>query len=81
MPDGRTTVRFLGATRTVTGSRFLIAIGGARLVVDCGMYQGSRELRRRKSLPSRRHRSLVARAQDIRPPMFGSFGSCQAGRA
>jgi metallo-beta-lactamase family protein len=42
-----TTLRFLGATRTVTGSRFLIESGDGRILVDCGLYQGSRELRRR----------------------------------
>jgi metallo-beta-lactamase family protein len=38
---------FLGATRTVTGSRFLVTANGSTLLVDCGMYQGERELRRR----------------------------------
>jgi metallo-beta-lactamase family protein len=43
-----TGLRFLGATGTVTGSRFLItSASGARILVDCGMYQGRRELRRR----------------------------------
>ncbi len=45
-----TAVRFLGATRTVTGSRFLIE-GSARILVDCGMYQGEREIRRRNWAP------------------------------
>lgn len=40
-------IRFLGASRTVTGSRFLVETGATRLLVDCGMYQGERELRRR----------------------------------
>ena len=47
MSDLPTSLRFLGATRTVTGSRFLVETGEARLLVDCGMYQGDRELRRR----------------------------------
>jgi len=38
---------FLGATGTVTGSRFLIEAGGARVLVDCGLYQGLADLRRR----------------------------------
>jgi metallo-beta-lactamase family protein len=42
---------FLGAAGTVTGSRFLIEHAGARLLVDCGMYQGERELRRRNWEP------------------------------
>lgn len=38
---------FLGATGTVTGSRFLVAQGEHRLLVDAGLYQGLPELRRR----------------------------------
>lgn len=42
---------FLGATGTVTGSRFLVEAGGARILVDCGLYQGRRELRNRNWAP------------------------------
>ena len=38
---------FLGATGTVTGSRFLIDTPDARVLVDCGLYQGLKELRLR----------------------------------
>ncbi|HWC35078.1 MAG TPA: MBL fold metallo-hydrolase [Mycobacteriales bacterium] len=38
---------FLGAADCVTGSRFLIRSGGVALLVDCGLFQGLRELRRR----------------------------------
>jgi metallo-beta-lactamase family protein len=38
---------FLGATQTVTGSKFLLEHQGRRLLVDCGLYQGEREWRRR----------------------------------
>ena len=38
---------FLGATGTVTGSRFLIETDEARVLVDCGLYQGIADLRRR----------------------------------
>jgi metallo-beta-lactamase family protein len=41
------TLRFLGGTGTVTGSKFLIESGGRRVLVDCGLFQGERELRRR----------------------------------
>ena len=40
------TLTFLGATGTVTGSRFLVESGGARVLVECGLYQGLREHRR-----------------------------------
>ena len=38
---------FLGASGTVTGSRFLVEWEGERLLVDCGLYQGLAHLRRR----------------------------------
>lgn len=38
---------FLGAAGTVTGSCFLLEHGGSRVLVDAGLYQGPRELRRR----------------------------------
>ena len=41
------TIEFLGAAGTVTGSKFLVAAGGRRLLVDCGLYQGLKELRLR----------------------------------
>jgi metallo-beta-lactamase family protein len=34
-------LRFLGGARTVTGSRFLLVTPRARVLVDCGMFQGS----------------------------------------
>jgi metallo-beta-lactamase family protein len=35
-------VRFHGAAHTVTGSQHLLEINGARLLLDCGLYQGRR---------------------------------------
>jgi len=37
----------LGATQTVTGSKFLIETKDRRILVDCGLFQGSKELRLR----------------------------------
>lgn len=37
--DGGLTLRFLGANRQVTGSCHYLKTGGARLLVDCGMFQ------------------------------------------
>ena len=39
-----TTVEFLGAAGTVTGSKFLVESDGRKLPVDCGLYQGLKEL-------------------------------------
>jgi metallo-beta-lactamase family protein len=38
---------FHGAAGTVTGSRFLLDVAGARLLVDCGLFQGAKEIRAR----------------------------------
>ncbi|MHB1126383.1 MAG: MBL fold metallo-hydrolase RNA specificity domain-containing protein [Bacillota bacterium] len=40
-------LHFLGAARTVTGSCYLIETGATRFLVDCGMFQGSKEIRER----------------------------------
>ncbi len=40
-------LHFLGATGTVTGSCFLLEAAGARVMVDCGMFQGPKEIRER----------------------------------
>jgi metallo-beta-lactamase family protein len=40
-------LRFLGATGTVTGSRYLVRAGGRQLLVDCGLFQGYKQLRLR----------------------------------
>ena len=37
----------LGAAQTVTGSKYLLQHGDRRILVDCGLFQGLKELRRR----------------------------------
>jgi metallo-beta-lactamase family protein len=37
----------MGAARTVTGSKYLVEHGGKRILVDCGLFQGLKELRLR----------------------------------
>jgi metallo-beta-lactamase family protein len=38
-------ITFHGAARTVTGSKFLLEAGPARVLVDCGLFQGLKPLR------------------------------------
>jgi metallo-beta-lactamase family protein len=40
-------ITFHGATDTVTGSRYLVELDGARILVDCGLFQGPKKLRMR----------------------------------
>lgn len=40
-------ITFLGATGTVTGSKYLVEYNGTKVLVDCGLFQGHKELRLR----------------------------------
>src|SRR5437773_4151098 len=42
---------FLGAAGSVTGSKYLVEAAGKRLLVDCGIFQGSQELQDRNYKP------------------------------
>jgi len=41
-----TTLTFLGATGQVTGSCYLLETGSSRILLDCGLFQGSKETER-----------------------------------
>ena len=49
MPD--LSLTFLGAAGTVTGSKHLLEVDGRRILVDCGLFQGLKELRVRNWEP------------------------------
>ncbi len=52
---------FLGATGSVTGSRYLLECGDHRLLIDCGLFQGFKQLRLRNwAAPSFDPRTLDA---------------------
>src|SRR5688500_9732248 len=40
-------IRFLGATNTVTGSKYLVSANARSLLVDSGLFQGFKQLRLR----------------------------------
>ncbi len=42
---------FLGAARTVTGSKHLVDVDGQRVLIDCGLFQGLKDLRLRNWSP------------------------------
>jgi metallo-beta-lactamase family protein len=44
-------ITFLGAARTVTGSKYLLEVNDSRILVDCGLFQGLKELRQRNWEP------------------------------
>src|SRR6185503_11335428 len=44
-------IQFLGATRTTTGSMYLIDVNGQQLLLECGLFQGRRE----ESIERNRH--------------------------
>ncbi|MBI2264202.1 MAG: MBL fold metallo-hydrolase [Armatimonadetes bacterium] len=61
------TLQFLGATGTVTGSKYLLTTDSERALVDCGLFQGLKELRRRNwdpfpADPESIHRVLLTHA-------------------
>lgn len=46
-----TRLTFLGAAQTVTGSKYLLEAADANVLIDCGMFQGLKELREKNWAP------------------------------
>ena len=44
-------LKFLGATETVTGSKYLLTVDQQKILVDCGLFQGPKALRERNWQP------------------------------
>jgi hypothetical protein len=68
---GHMKLQFLGATDTVTGSRYLLHQRPRHLLVDCGLFQGYKQLRLRNWAPAPvrggRHRTRDPDARPHRP--------------
>jgi metallo-beta-lactamase family protein len=47
---GPPTLQFLGASGTVTGSKYLVRHRGQQVLLDCGLFQGLKEVRLRNWL-------------------------------
>ena len=45
------TLQFLGAAGGVTGSKFLFSNNSDQFLIDCGLFQGLKELRQRNWAP------------------------------
>jgi len=45
MTNNKISIHFLGATGTVTGSKYLVDTGDRKILIDCGLFQGLKELR------------------------------------
>ena len=89
------TLTFLGAAGTVTGSKHLLDLDGHRVLVDCGLFQGLKELRERNwaALPidprrdrrgrphPRAPRSLRLPAAAGRPADFAAASSARRARS
>jgi metallo-beta-lactamase family protein len=48
---GKVSLQFLGAAGGVTGSKYLFSHGGDQVLIDCGLFQGLKELRLRNWAP------------------------------
>jgi metallo-beta-lactamase family protein len=54
-----TKLHFLGAAGTVTGSKFVLDCDGYRVMIDCGLFQGLKELRLRNWEPLPLHPASI----------------------
>lgn len=48
---GPVSLSFFGATGTVTGSKYLLTAAGKKILIDCGLFQGLKQLRLRNWAP------------------------------
>lgn len=51
MGNSQFSIQFLGAAKTVTGSKFFLKLGTVGILVDCGIFQGYREIKAKNADP------------------------------
>ena len=78
-------IRFLGATRTTTGSMYLLEVNERRLLLECGLFQGRREdsIERNRRLPFKADLSAQANQRRdciIQPSTRGCLDAVNAAR-
>ena len=81
-------IQFLGGATTVTGSQFLLTTERARVLIDCGMFQGSPNESVRNRIPfafeprdARRGRPDPRPPRPLRPAAAARQGAAIAGRS
>lgn len=67
----------LGGVGTVTGSKFLVESDHARVLVECGLFQGHAKLRRRNWESSRGPRPMSTPSSSPMPT-WTTAGTCRA---
>jgi metallo-beta-lactamase family protein len=75
-------IQFLGATRTTTGSMYLLEVNGQQLLLECGLFQGHREetMERNRNFPFDPSKLSVAMLSHAHIDHVGNFPNlCRKG--
>ena len=75
-------IRYFGATRTTTGSMFLIEVNGQQLLLECGLFQGHRDemMERNRNFPFDPSKISVAIVSHSHIDHIGNFPNlCRKG--